>query len=422
MILQTLLYRSGFSKHWLPALRRRHGDVIPLKLFPEKDVVLLADREQIRTVFSGPATTYHAGEGKLILTPILGEHSVMLADEDPHMRLRKLLMPAFGGAELRGYRELIANVADNEVATWPSGATFPLHPRIQRLTLEVVLRVVFGLKDGARLTELRTLLTKLIDIGPVLLMGLHNPKLHRFQPWKSHLRTQARVDELLHNEIADRRRAVDLDARADVLSTLLKENAKATGGDAFSDTEIRDNLITLLLAGHESTATALAWAFHDLARDPAQLDAATKAADSGDEAYLEAVAKETMRLNPIVFEVGRKATQDVEVAGYRIPAGHTIYISIALVQADAGLYPEPERFRPERFLGDGPVPGSWLAFGGGLRRCLGMSFALVESIEVLRAVLSRHHLVPDRPKPEPPVARNVCMAPKRGTSLSITPR
>lgn len=421
--LQTLLFGS-FRHLWLPRLHRRYGDVFTLRIFPERSIVLLADLEHIRAVFSGPPSVFHAGEGNVILKPAMGEHSVLLTDEDVHLRARKLLMPAFNGAALRGYRDMIAELAAAEVERWPAGRAFSSHARMQALTLEVILRVVFGVAEGPRLDELRRLLTRLVDVGPVDLIGWHNPRLQRFGPWRRYALDQRRVDELLYAEIAERRRADDLEGRHDVLSRLLS----VSGGDAsdtadgLSDAELRDQLITLLLAGHETTATALAWALHELARAPGELAAATRAADEGDEKYLEAVAKESLRLHPVVFEVARRLTRDIQVGPYRIPAGHTVMPSIALVHAEEAHHPDPEAFRPDRFTGSGPASGTWFPFGGGVRRCLGAGFSLLEGTVVLRTILSRFHVAPQRPRREPAKARNITMVPACGARIVVTPR
>ncbi|MGX7827336.1 cytochrome P450 [Actinokineospora sp. 24-640] len=417
MAVQTMLYRVR-RHQWLPELQRRHGDVIALRTFPEGDVVLLADPEHIRAVFAGSPTTYHAGEGKLIMTPMLGAQSVMLTDEEPHQRVRKLLMPAFTGAALRGYRDLMAVAADAEAAAWRPGAPFAAHPRMQAVTLEIILRVVFGLADGPRYTELRELLAKVIDIGALHLIGWQNPRLQRFEPWRGHARMQQRVDVLLRAEITERARARDLAERRDVLSRLLVANQGAA--DVLTHTEIRDQLVTLLLAGHESTATALAWAFHDLARSPRCLAKATAAAHAGEDGYLEAVVKESMRLHPVVYEVARKTTEDVVIGGYRIPAGRTIMPSISLVHFDERNHPDAMAFRPERFL-DGEVsPSTWLPFGGGIRRCLGAAFSLLEAVEILRAALTRFHITPEHLAAEPPVPRNVTMPPAKGARITVS--
>jgi cytochrome P450 len=413
--LQTILF--GNFRHYLnPWLRRRYGDVFRLRIYPERDVVSLSDLDDIKAVFTGAASTFHAGEGNMILKPVMGEHSVLLTDEDVHLRARKLLMPAFHGAALRGYRDLVTELSVAEVERWPTARPFRSHQRMQVLTLEIILRVVFGVSDGPRLDELRVLLAELLDIGPIDILGWHNPKLQRYGPWRRNAQTQRQVDELLYAEIADRRRVADLHSRDDVLSRLL---AVPSEDDRLSDAELRDQLITLLLAGHETTATALAWAFHELARDPVRLAAAIAAAEEGDEKYLEAVMKEAMRLHPVIAEVARKLTTDIEIGGYRIPAGFTVMPSIALVHDDPRQHHDPRAFRPERFLDSTLPAGSWFPFGGGVRRCLGAGFSLMESVIVLREVLTRFRLTPDRDRREFAKARHITLVPARGARIVV---
>jgi cytochrome P450 len=416
--VQTILMGSH-RERWLPKLRRQYGDIVQLRLFPDRSVVMLSDIEHIKAVFAGPVSTFHAGEGNVVLKPVMGEHSVLITDEDVHLRVRKLLMPAFHGAALRGYRDMITELAAEEVARWPAGTPFRSHDRMQALTLEIILRVVFGVSAGARLDELRRLLRSTVDIGVFDIFGWHNPKLRRFGPWRRNALVQQRVDELVYEEIAERRRAEDLDSRTDVLSRLL---TVPSDDDRLSDAELRDQLITLLLAGHETTATALAWAFHELARDPAQQAAATRAADEGDEKYLEAVTKEALRLHPVISAVARKLTDDIEIGGYRIPAGYTVTPSIILVHGDEEHYPDPTEFRPDRFIDGGPPTGTWLPFGGGARRCLGAGFSLMEADIVLGEVLRRFRLSPDKLRPEPAHTRNITLIPGRGARIVVTER
>ncbi|SNR55169.1 Cytochrome P450 [Haloechinothrix alba] len=418
MPVQTVLF--GTQRHrLLPALHRHYGPVVRIKLFLERTAVSLADPEDIRAVFSGPATTFHAGEGNHILKPVMGEHSVLTTDEDEHRRIRKLLMPPFHGAALRSYRSMTAELAAEEIARWPRGTPFPAHESMQRLTLEVILRVVFGFGDGTRLSALRGALRGVIDIGALDVFGWHSPTLQRFGRWRRGRQALDQVDELLHAEITERRSAADLASRQDVLSRLL---AVEVDGDALTDAELRDQLVTLLLAGHETTATALAWAFHELARGPSAHAAATRAADEGDDGYLEAVTKESMRLHPVISEVARTTTEPVEVGGYHIPARTTIMPSIGVVHGDAGNHDLPDVFRPERFVGQNPTTSTWLPFGGGVRRCLGAGFALMEAVEILRAVLTSYHITPARARPERVRPRHITLVPAGGARIVATPR
>lgn len=421
VLVQTLLF-GQYRHRLLPLLHRRYGDTFSVRIAPgSRRLVVLADPADIRTVFTGPAAVYHAGEGNAILGPVMGDHSVLLVDEDQHRRVRTLLMPAFNGAALRGYRGLVAELARAEVSRWPAGRVFASHDRMNALTLEIILQVVFGVTDPERLARLRPLVRGIVAIGPVTMMGWFYPRLQGIGPWRRYVANQRRLDEVLYAEIADRRQAPDLADRDDVLSRLLRVSADE-GGDALSDAELRDQLITLLLAGHETTATTLAWTLHELARRPEQLRAAQRAADEGDEDYLTAVTKEALRLRPVIFEVARKLTRPVEVAGYRLPAGVVVSPAIGLVQSDERHFPEPEEFRPERFLGAQPAANTWIPFGGGARRCLGAGFSLMEASVVLRELLVRYDVAPDRARPEAQRARNVTLVPARGARISVTPR
>jgi cytochrome P450 len=418
--VQTFLF--GQCRPWLlPLLRRRHGDVFTLRIAPaDRTVVVLADPEDIRTVFTGPATVFHAGEGNAILGPVMGDHSVLLVDEDEHRRVRKLLMPAFHGAALRGYQDMVAELAAAEADRWRAGRVFRAHDRMHALTLEIILRVVFGVTDPGRLARLRPLVRAITNIGPLIMFGWAYPALQRYGPWLAYRKVQQDLDTVLYAEIADRRGAGDLAERDDVLSRLLR-----TADDTeapLTDAELRDQLITLLLAGHETTATSLAWTLHELARRPAESRKAQQAADRGDEEYLAAVAKETLRLKPVIYEVVRKLTRPVVVGGYRVPAGAVVAPAIGLVQTDPHNHADPDEFHPERFIGTQPAANTWIPFGGGVRRCLGAGFSLMESTVVLGELLRRYDIRPDRARPELQWPRNITLVPGRGARISVTPR
>jgi cytochrome P450 len=418
MLVQTYLF-GRYRHRWLPALRRRYGDVFLLQIAPRRRrLVVVARPDVIREVFSGPETRFHAGESNRALEPLMGSHSLLMLDEDDHLAARRRLMPAFSGVSLRGYRDLVDGITWEQIAGWPAGRPVSLHPRFQTITLEVIMRVVFGVTDQARLAALRPLVEQVVSVGSLIMLAGYYPKLRQYGPWRRHLEVQRRLDDLLYAEIADRRRADGIASRRDVLSRLLA----ASDGD-WTDEQLRDHLITLLLAGHETTATALAWAFHDLARSPSVQSAARRAADSGDDDYLTAVAKEALRRHPVIFEVGRMLTEPTPIAGYDLPAGVSVMPAIGLVHADPRQHAEPERFRPERFLGDDPPSShTWLPFGGGARRCLGAGFSLMESEVIVGAVLERFEVLPASPRPESTIARNVTLAPGDGARVILRRR
>lgn len=416
--VQSILFATQRHR-LLRVLHRSYGPVFRFRVFPERNVVSISDPADIKEVFSGPVTTFHAGEGNQVLKPVMGEHSVLTTDEDEHRRIRTLLTPPFTGAALRGYRELVAGIAEREVARWPVGTPFRSHDSMQRLTFEVILRVVLGVSDGPRLDELRHTLGGVIDISALDIFGWHSQRMQRYGRWRRNRELLDRSDSLLYAEIADRRAAPDLAERTDVLSRLLQTG---TEDDALTDAELRDQLVTLLLAGHETTATALAWTWHELARAPETQTRAARAADEDDDRYLEAVVKEAMRLRPVIYEVARRTTEPVVVGGFHVPTGTTVMPAIGVVQSDPAQHDDPETFRPERFLAGSTSPRNWLPFGGGVRRCLGAGFALMEATEVLRAVLTRYHLSPDRDRREQVKPRNITFTPARGARLVVTNR
>lgn len=415
-IVQTVLFLA-LRDFTAPRWHRRYGDVFSIHVAPAGRGVVLTRPEHIREVFAGAADTFHAGEGNAILGPIMGEHSVLLLDEDAHRQARKKVMAAFHGETMRSWGTVIEEVAAADVAEWPIGTPFPVHQRLNDISLEVILRIVFGVTDPERVDQLRPLLQDLVRIGPLIFMGWMYPRLQNVGPWRRFAQLRDRVDELVYAEIAERRRAPDLAERRDVLSKLLHADPAQT------DAELRDHLITLLLAGHETTASTLAWTLHDLARRPQLLARVRQAADEDDEAYLEATVKEAMRLRPVIANVARRLNRPATVAGYDLPAGVVVFPSIQLVHHRDDVFPDADQFRPERFLGDAPppAPATWIPFGGGLRRCLGAGLATIEAQAVLKTVLRLVDIAPGGAE-ESSRTRNVTTVPARGARLVCFPR
>jgi cytochrome P450 len=405
---------------WVPALHRRYGGLFTLQIAPgPRPMVLVHSPEDIKHVFAGDPKDFHAGAGNAILGPVMGEHSVLLTDEDQHLRARKLLMPAFNGASLRRYGALVHSLAHREVQTWRSGSTISALDRMNGLTLEIILQVVFGVTDEQRLARLRPRVTAVVDIGTSILLGWMFPRLLRWGPWRSYGDNLAALDRLLYAEIAERRTLPDLAARDDVLSRLLLVGG-ADGEQPLTDAELRDQLVTLLLAGHETTASALAWALHELGRDSRQLARAQQASDDGDDGYLEAVLKESMRLHPVIPMVARVLRSPQRIGGFDLPAGVTVAPSIVLAHSDENSFPDHTAFRPDRFLGAQPAPNTWIPFGGGVRRCLGAGFSLMEGVAVLREVLARYDV--HAADAERPRVRNVTSVPASGAPMTVTAR
>ena len=408
-----------FRHQFVLAMHRRYGDVFTVRIMPRGSALVLFTRpEQAKEIFAGDPEYFHAGKGNAILGPIMGEHSLLLQDSSEHKRARKLLMPAFNGAALRSYRDVVVEAAGAEVASWPPGEAFRSLDRMNALTLEVILRVVFGVTDESRLARLRPLVNATVNVSPAVLLAWGYPFLQRFGPWKATVDNQQRLDEVMYAEIAERRAAPDLSERADVLSRLLSVGG-ADDEPPLADEELRDQLVTLLLAGHETTATALSWALYELGRDRVQLARAQQAADTDDEDYLEAVMKESMRLHPVIPMVVRHLMRPATIGGIDLPAGTNVGPSILIAHARAENHPDPEAFRPDRFLHGSPPPNTWIPFGGGVRRCIGAGFSLMEGVTVLGEVLKRYDVrlpagFADRPK-----VRNITSVPKRGARIVV---
>ena len=392
--------------------RARYGDVFTVRV-EERPWVMLADPGAIREVFTAPPDLVHAGEANVILRPTLGSHSVLLLDGAEHMHQRKLMLPAFHGARLDRYRAIMVQATERALAAWPAGEPIALRPHAQAITLEVIVRAVFGVHEGAAHERLRALLSGVLDrltrfrrLVLVATVGPNDPRmLALFR------RELAPVDAELYRLIAERRAAPDLEARDDVLSMLLV--ARDEEGNGLSDSELRDELMTLLVAGHETTANSLAWAFERLARTPGALERVAR-----DEAYAEAAVRETLRLRPVIALVARRLTRAARIAGHELPAGTILTPCILLVHRRPDVYPEPGAFRPERFLERPPGTYTWIPFGGGVRRCLGAAFAQLEMRVVLRAIAGRVRLEPVG-GPEPVRRRAITLVPARGGEVRV---
>jgi len=369
--------------------RARFGKRFTMRLLAAPPFVMLSDPDDVKQVFTAPAEALHPGEGARILEPVIGRNSVILLDEDAHLAQRRLMLPAFHGEQVGRLTQVMAEVAAAEIERWPRDEPVALHPRLQALTLEVILRTVFGLDEGARLERLRAGLTDVLAIGvsPVSLLPPLQRDLGRLSPWRRFVRTRAAVDAELFALIEERR--ADATERDDVLSLLLA--ARHEDGSPMSPQELRDELMTLLVAGHETTASELAFAFERLVRNPAVLARLTdEIAGADGDAYLTATVQETLRRRPVLPNAApRLVMEEIEVGGWRYPKGACLVCHAYLIHHDPEIYPEPYAFRPERFLDKAPGTYTWIPFGGGRRRCLGATFAMVEMKVVLRAVLER---------------------------------
>ncbi len=409
---------------WWPQMvalcQRRYGNVFTLTNSIMGKMVYLADPADIKTVFAGDPRIYHAGEANSMLGGLLGDSSVLVVDDDVHRERRRLMMAPFHRDAVARQAGVMAGIAAENVAGWPVGKPFPVAPKMSEITLEVILRTVIGASDPDRLAALRKVMPELLSIGPWASVAIAKPKLLKHRLWQRLRDNMAHADALLYAEIADRRADPDLAGRTDALAMLVR--AGVDDGAGMSDEELRDQLMTLLVAGHDTTATGLSWALERLTRNPDVLAKAVRAAESGDDEYLDAIAKETLRIRPVVPDVGRILTEPVDIAGWRLPAGVMVVPSITLVHDDADIYPDPDRFDPDRMVGATLSPTTWLPFGGGNRRCLGAGFAMVEMRVVLGEVLRRVELATTTAAGERQKLKHVIMTPHRGARITVSAR
>src|SRR5215207_820507 len=421
--LPRWLQTAGFifqPSRWVELNRRRYGDLITFRTLFDPCFVLVFDPDLVKQVFRGKPDQLRAGEANAVLAPVVGEHSLLLLDGVEHLRERKLLLPPFHGERMRAYEQVMREAADRSIDSWPVGRPFPLLREMQSITLDVILRAVFGVDEGPRLEELKRRIRTMVEptsnrLGLVL-FALSGGRFgagvgERFE------QQRAAVDELIYEEIARRREAPDLEEREDIFSMLLL--ARDDDGQAMTDRELRDELVTLLVAGHETTATGLAWTFELLTHNRPVLQRLRASLAAGDNAYLDAVSKESLRLKPVIAGVGRKVRErPFELGGYEIPVGIEINPSIAAIHRRADRYPEPRAFHPERFLGDDPPDTyTWLPFGGGTRRCIGASFALFEMHVVVRRVIERTELEPVDRRVDRGFRRGITFVPKCGARV-----
>jgi cytochrome P450 len=423
-LVQTLGFLFGGARY-LESCRRRYGNAVTFGTLFDQRFVMVFDPALVKQVFKGSNDELHAGEANALLGPILGHRSVLLLDGAEHLRHRRLMLPAFHGRRMQAYAETMRDATDREIDAWPVGEPFTMLATMQSLTLGVILQAVFGYQPGPAQAQLRQRLRAMIEplsrprgmaIASALLQGRGGSRTAR----EFEARKQA-VDEILYDEIARRRQEADLEQRDDVFSALLL--ARDEEGGRLTDAEVRDELLTLLLAGHETTATGLAWAFDLLLHSPRVLAQATQGATQGDARYLDAVVKEALRIRPVIPAVGRVVrSEPFRLNGYEVPVGIEINPSIRTIHRRGDLYPNPSEFRPERFLApDAPDTYTWVPFGGGTRRCLGASFAQLEMRIVIARVLERTVLRAADPEVAKTQFRAITLSPKGGVKV-IQPR
>jgi cytochrome P450 len=389
-IVQTLAW--AVAPTWvMDRCARRLGETFTMTFFPSgMKLVVVSDPQAVKTVFTAPPDVAPSGAGNSPVAPVMGPSSVIVLTGPEHMRQRKLLLPPFHGERMREYEQVIVEATRADMAGWPLGAPMRLQERTRAITLEVILRAVFGVEAG-RMSAMRQAIQDLLaplNALAVVLASLRRPSLER--PTGAFGLALDKLDAVIYEELERRRVQADLAERTDILSLLMQ--ARDEDGQAMTDGELRDELVTLLLAGHETTATSVAWAIERLVRHPEKLARLVaeidEGAEGGGEQYMTAVVNETLRIRPVVPIVARVLQQELRVDGYELPAGTRVTPSIYLTNRNPRVYDDPTAFRPERFLQSGPDTFAWIPFGGGIRRCIGASFAQLEMKLMLRTMLS----------------------------------
>ena len=409
---------------YLEDCRRQFGETFSVRFIGFKTpMVMFSDPEAVKATYTNRENGLPPGRN-LVLEPLLGARSVLLLEGQEHLSRRKLMLPAFHGERMRAYESVVTEAIDREIDSWPLGEEFRIHARMQSVTLEVILRAVFGVTDPERLGRLRKLLRRVLGQTATPVAQLIGFATQRFGDRGPYARFQAllrEVDAELFAEIAERRADPDLEQRDDILSALVA--ARFEDGGAMEDRELRDQLMTLLLAGHETTATALAWSFDLLLRNPATAERLSEEVAGGDDdAYLRAVITESLRLRPVVPIAGRRLATELQVDGHTLPPGTDVTPAIWLTHTRPDVYPEPYAFRPERFLDGGPETYAWIPFGGGVRRCLGAAFAEFEMRIVLSEVFGRCRMRSAGVAAERVGRRNVTLSPAGGTPVVLESR
>jgi cytochrome P450 len=390
MPLQTLAMRTR-QRPFLERARRRYGGIFTVRVLGLGDTVIVSDPELIKQTFRAEPTVLHAGTGSPLRT-LLGEHSLLGIDEQEHMEQRKLLLPPFKGQRMKAYESMIAQIAATEIDGWAENVDFATTPSMQRITLRAILRAVFG-AEGATLDELEAVIPRWAAQATRLAMNpeLQQRNLGSWSPWARFLKLRAQMDALLDGLIATARADAHVEERTDVLALLVL--AHHEDGSPMSDAEIRDELVTMLVAGYETTGHTLAWAVERIRRHPELLARLVAEVDDGGKALREATIREVQRTRPVIAFAGRVARQPFELGGYLLPVETRILLAGCLTHYDPELFPHPERFEPERFLDKLPDTYSWIPFGGGIRRCIGATFAHMEMDVVLRILLERLELL-----------------------------
>jgi cytochrome P450 family 135 len=400
--------------------RRRYGPIFTLRLGPKHNVTMIADPRLAKEVMAGDPAVFRAGDTNGLFRPVVGPNSILLLDGDAHMRQRKILLPGFGASHGAQFVDQVREITEARLSGWKAGQRLRLQDEMEAISFASIMRVVFGDHSEDSHAELRRLIPEMMDRcdSPFTLMPWFRRELAGGSPFARLMKVVDEVDGILYETIAERRADPMTQLRDDTLSLLIR--AEHEDGSPLTEQEIRDEVLTMVMAGYETTTSGGAWALERLLRSPDKLERLTAEIESGDDdAYLDAVVKETLRVRPVVPVVARHLAEAIELDGYVIPAGSTVMVSIYLVHNDPETYPEPDEFRPERFLDGTPEGAAWIPFGGGVRRCIGARFAELEMKVVLTQVMSTARLSPVGSSNEGAKRKRFTLAPEGGAAAVV---
>ncbi len=416
----AVAYLVGGERRML-RLIRRYGPIMAMPVLSLGNVAIVSDPELVKQVFTAPADVLLGGEGVGPAAAIYGSGSMFVQEEPEHLRRRKLLTPPLHGAALSSYVPIMERCARAAMHSWPVDRPFEMLTAAQALTLDVIVRIIFGVDDPDEVRRVGRPFESLLKLGVSEQLTLRYAlrRLGALRVWPRRARANREIDDVVMPLIARRRDDPRLTEQLDILALLMR--ARGEDGKGLSDSEIRDDLITLMLAGHETTATTLAWVFDLLLHHPDALRRVQAEAQSGEEAFTTAVIHETLRIRPPAPFTARVAAQPFPIGGYLVDAGTRIVVHIIAINRNPAIYAQPNEFRPERFLGSRPETYAWVPFGGGVKRCLGAAFSLRELVTVLHTLLREGEFSAVDDEPERIVRRSIMLAPRRGTRVRLRP-
>jgi cytochrome P450 len=402
-------------------VKARYGDLWTLRLLHGVTWVMVSRPDLVEEVFKADPHVLHGGESNVIAKNLLGPKSVLILDGDEHSAQRKLLRPFFYGERLDRYPEIMATIAEQELASWPINEPFSLLPRFEQLTVRIIINVIFGMDEGPEQEELRRRIRNLLKFGDnnLRMIAFRLMALQGKAP-KAFVEVRDPLDNKIYEVIESARRDPRLDERDDVLATLIR--ARHEDGSPMTNDELRDELMTLLIQGHQSSATTLSWAMERLMRHPDAMERLREEAQAGQDEYLDAVFKETLRMRPPLPMAGRLVKEPFRLDQYDLDPGDRVAVLIYQVHRRPEFYPDPERFRPERFMEEPGASAMWIPFGGGPRHCIGRSFATTVVKIVLRTLATQARFKPVEPADEKVKHRRVLYSPGRGAMAILTER